>query len=96
MAMQGTGDQLLAGAAFAGQQDGGAAVAHRVDGLQDTAKTRAFTHQAVYVLVLMIAAVTWFITNDATPISGGAEVLVGGLLTLYPPSRIGDLLASTG
>ena len=31
---------------------------------------------------------------DATPISGGAEVLVGGLLTLYPPSRIGERLAS--
>ena len=31
---------------------------------------------------------------DATPISGGADVLVGGLLTLYPPSRIGERLAS--
>ena len=27
-------------------------------------------------------------------ISGGADVLVGGLLTLYPPSRIGERLAS--
>jgi TyrR family helix-turn-helix protein len=31
---------------------------------------------------------------DATPISGGADALVGGLLTLYPPSRIGERLAS--
>ena len=31
---------------------------------------------------------------EATPISGGADGLVGGLLTLYPPSRIGERLAS--
>ncbi|MBT8769557.1 sigma-54-dependent transcriptional regulator [Metapseudomonas boanensis] len=31
---------------------------------------------------------------DATPISGGTDALVGGLLTLYPPSRIGERLAS--
>ncbi|WP_410480344.1 sigma-54-dependent transcriptional regulator [Pseudomonas sp. DCA-1] len=31
---------------------------------------------------------------DATPISGEADALVGGLLTLYPPSRIGERLAS--
>ncbi|MFC5696808.1 sigma-54-dependent transcriptional regulator [Pseudomonas sp. GCM10022186] len=31
---------------------------------------------------------------DATPISGGSDALVGGLLTLYPPSRIGERLAS--
>ncbi|MBF8730255.1 MULTISPECIES: sigma-54-dependent transcriptional regulator [Pseudomonas] len=31
---------------------------------------------------------------EATPISGGADALVGGLLTLYPPSRIGERLAS--
>ncbi|WP_017938855.1 sigma-54-dependent transcriptional regulator [Zestomonas thermotolerans] len=33
---------------------------------------------------------------DATPISGGADssYLAGGLLTLYPPSRIGEHLAS--
>ncbi|MEE1866799.1 sigma-54-dependent transcriptional regulator [Pseudomonas auratipiscis] len=31
---------------------------------------------------------------EATPISGGADVLVGGLLTLYPPRRIGERLAS--
>jgi TyrR family helix-turn-helix protein len=31
---------------------------------------------------------------DATPISGGVDALVGGLLTLYPPSRIGERLAS--
>lgn len=34
---------------------------------------------------------------DATPITGGAEssgVVAGGLLTLYPPSRIGERLAS--
>ncbi|MGF6394608.1 sigma 54-interacting transcriptional regulator [Pseudomonas plecoglossicida] len=31
---------------------------------------------------------------EATPISGGADALVGGLLTLYPPSRMGERLAS--
>ncbi|ABY98989.1 TPA: sigma 54-interacting transcriptional regulator [Pseudomonas putida] len=31
---------------------------------------------------------------EATPISGGADGLVGGLLTLYPASRIGERLAS--
>ncbi|NBF03048.1 AAA domain-containing protein [Pseudomonas sp. Fl5BN2] len=34
---------------------------------------------------------------DATPITGGAQhrrLLAGGLLTLYPPSRIGERLAS--
>ena len=31
---------------------------------------------------------------EATPISGGGDELVGGLLTLYPPSRIGERLAS--
>ena len=31
---------------------------------------------------------------EATPISGGADALVGGLLTLYPPSRIGERPAS--
>ncbi|MFD2645236.1 sigma-54-dependent transcriptional regulator [Pseudomonas japonica] len=31
---------------------------------------------------------------EATPISDGADALVGGLLTLYPPSRIGERLAS--
>ncbi|MCO6055797.1 sigma-54-dependent transcriptional regulator [Pseudomonas sp. MOB-449] len=31
---------------------------------------------------------------DATPINSGADALAGGLLTLYPPSRIGERLAS--
>lgn len=53
MFVDGAGDHLFAGAAFAGQQDGGIALAHRVDGLQHPTKAGAVAHQAVDMLVLV-------------------------------------------
>ncbi len=47
MLVNGAGDHFFAGAAFAGQQDGGVAFTHRIHRLQHSAKRRAFPDQAI-------------------------------------------------
>ena len=92
MPVDGAGDHFFAGAAFAGQQDGGAAVAHRVDGLQDTTKTRAFTHQAVYVLVFIeFGAHARVITHDVAKLKGFADSDV----ELVDVEGFGDVVVGT-
>ncbi|MNG02851.1 hypothetical protein D3C84_858960 [compost metagenome] len=83
------GDHFLAGAAFAGQQNGRVAFAHRVDGVQHPPKAWAVADQAVDLPVFVeLGAHALVVFEDVAKLQG----LVDGDVQLIDVERLGDVV----